>query len=42
MDKIVKKSEKKWEKKGMVGDHIGHCFQGPVHISKYKKCGYVE
>ena len=26
----------------MVGDHIGHCIQGPAHISKYGNYGYAK
>ena len=41
-NEIAKKSEKIGEKMGMVGDHVGHCVQGPVHIFKYEKCSYAE
>ena len=26
----------------MVGDHVGHCVQGPMHISKYGNGGYAK
>ena len=42
-NKAVKYRKKKSEKnRGMLVLMFGCCFQGPVHISTYGRCGYAK
>jgi hypothetical protein len=40
--KMATKSGKNQKKIGMSGDNIGWCFQGPLYISIYERCGNAK